>query len=117
MRRISYSDEHFVTTNGISEKLLEYAKLMGRRDTDDVVQIPAFDDSGAVWSVEVLIGPASQITAVQTKGDELDFDDSEVVAELEKRIAALGPSLPMPARAAEDGEAITSDFDPDFSDV
>src|SRR5215218_3539785 len=90
MRQISYSDEHFVTSDMIAARLLKYAMLMGRMDTDDVVGMPAVADDGTIYRVDVLIGPASQITSVEVQDEDTEFpDEAEVVAELDKRISTL----------------------------
>jgi hypothetical protein len=106
MRRIAYSDEHFVTTDAIAAKVLDYAKVMGRRNTDDVVQLPAVGEHGRVRSVEILIGPSSQITAVQVDGPEIDLGEQDLLDDLERRIARLRQP-----HAEVDAEAILSDYD------
>src|SRR3954447_21343131 len=112
MRQISYSDEHFVTSDTIAARLLKYAMLMGRMDTDDVVGMPAVADDGTIYQVDVLIGPASQITSVEVKGDETEFpNEAEVVAELEKRITSLVSRRAAVAEApVESGTALDPDY-------
>lgn len=93
MRTISYADQHFTTSDAIAERVLDYAKLMGRRGTDDVVRIPALPQGeDTVHQVDLLIGPASQITAVEVDGDPVELPgEEEVVADLDRRIASLAP--------------------------
>ena len=112
MRKISYSDEHFVTSDAIAERVLHYAKLLGREGTADVVSVPALADDGSTVSVEVLIGPASQITAVEVESREVEFDDeTEVVADLDRRTAALQPAGPV---VAEGSVNPGTSLDPDY---
>ncbi|WP_210509144.1 hypothetical protein [Naasia sp. SYSU D00057] len=112
MRKISYADEHFVTSDAIAERVLQYAKLMGRQATDDVVSLPAVDEDGSIFRVEVLIGPASQITAVEMRHREADLpDEAEVVADLDARIAALRPAGPVVAEGSVDPG---TSLDPDY---
>jgi len=114
MREISYADEHFVTTDPIAERVLKYAKLMGRAGTDDVIGIPAVAEDGSVYQVEVLLGPASQITAIELPEHKQQTDlpgEEEVVADLDKRIASLAPGRPVMAEGpAEPGTTLDPDF-------
>jgi hypothetical protein len=109
MRRIAYSDAQFVTTNAIAAKVLDYARVMGRAGTDDVIQLPAVGEDGKVRSVEVLIGPASQITAVEVDGPEAELDAQDLLDELEQRIAKLRTP-----HADVDPAAVEPDYDPDL---
>lgn len=107
MRRISYSDDGFVTTDAVAERLLEYAKLLGRTGSDDVVQVPAVGDDGEIVSVELLIGPASQLLAREVVAPEVDLGSDDLLAELDRRIAKAGPSR---ATAQQDADQT---YDPD----
>jgi hypothetical protein len=112
MREISYADQHFVTSDLIAERVLRYAKLMGRVGTDDVIGIPAVSDDGTLYQVEVLIGPASQITAVEVQDEPTEFpNEAEIVADLDRRIAGLNPPRPVMAeRPVEPGTALDPDY-------
>ncbi|BDZ44374.1 hypothetical protein [Naasia aerilata] len=110
MRRIAYADAQFVTTDAIAAKVLEYAKLMGRAATDDVVQLPTVDDAGAVRSVDILLGPASQMTSAEVDGPEADLDSGQLLAELDRRIATLRQPHAEVVSELEPG------YDPDLDD-
>jgi hypothetical protein len=112
MREISYADQHFVTSDLIAERVLRYAKLMGRVGTDDVIGIPAVTDDGTIYQVEVLIGPASQITAVEVQDAQTEFpNEGEVIDDLDGRIASLAPQRAMMTEGpGEPGTALDPDY-------
>jgi hypothetical protein len=109
MRRIAYADNHFVTTDAVAAKVLDYARVMGNVATDDVVHLPTVGEDGQVRSVDMLLGPASQITAEEIEGPELDLGADALLLDLERRIALLRTP-----HAAVDDEADLTGYDPEL---
>lgn len=111
MHQISYAGDTFVTTDRIARAVLDYARALGRVGADDTIEIPAVDDSGEVWKIELLIGPASQLVARQVEGEEQDLQAEELLADLSRRVA----SFDTPNRAAVDPDPdAPQDFNPDW---
>jgi len=96
MQQISYSGDTFVTSDLIAEKVLEYAATLGHAGSDDTIEIPAVDESGKVWKIQLLIGPASQLITRQIEGAEQDLHAEDLLTDLSGRIA----SFDHPNRAA-----------------
>lgn len=110
MRRIAYADAQFVTTDALAARVLEYAKVMGRTATDDIVHLPTVDENGNVRAIDILIGPASQITSAEVDGPEADLDSKDLLRELDQRIAKLREPHADVVSELEPG------YDPDFDE-
>ena len=93
MHQISYAGDTFVTSDRVADKVLEYARTLGQAGSDDTIHIPAVDDSGVIWQVQLLIGPASQLVARQVEGDERNLDEDGLLDDLDRRIASFAPPL------------------------
>jgi hypothetical protein len=96
MRIIAYAGEHFLTSDAIATEVLNYAKVLAFGDTSDVVNIPVVLE-GRVGDADLIIGPASQITSIDTEDEaEVDLDDADAVAEIRKRATLLESPPPAP---------------------
>ena len=106
MRRIVYAGGTLYTGDTIAEALLDYARALARNGTADTVFVPAHTGEGDPGSIELLIGPASQLVSepVDLAGRELT--DEALVDRLRSLTAALAPRRP---------EALPAD-DLDFPD-
>ena len=83
MRQIHYAGEDLLTGTDIAEALLAYAQALATHDASDTVQIPVAGPDGTILSSSFLIGPASQLIAVDAPdytGEEIE--DRTVVAHL-----------------------------------
>jgi hypothetical protein len=114
MHQISYSGDTFVTSDDIAAKVLDYARALGQAGSDDTIEIPAVDESGAVWNVQLLIGPASELVSRQVEGDDQDLHADELLAELDRRIASFeGGSH----HAVSPDPDAPQDFDPEWDEL
>jgi hypothetical protein len=88
MRHISYGEAQVATDHRVADLLLEYATALARSNSADTVTIPGRVGGGAVEPVDILVGPASQLT---TWGDDEPFggEVDASVADLEHRIRSL----------------------------
>jgi len=91
MKRIHYASGTLVTGDAIADVLMRYAASLAANNSAADVHAPAILESGTVGDVQLLLGPASQILAEDEPGDRPELEDSEFVAQVEKRVAALGP--------------------------
>lgn len=88
MKRLSYSDEFLVTDDEVAELVLEYAATLARTANADVVHIPVVDRNGNATTAALLLGPSSEIVAVQAAPEEVVLDTEVVLRTLHERITA-----------------------------
>ena len=111
MRAIHYAGEDLLTGSLIADAVLNYAQALAQSDSSDTVDIPVVGSGGAVVSSTFLLGPASQLVAVETpdyEGEELE--DSAVVARLDELASQLSHPIAMPVAA----ESIPDGADQEF---
>jgi hypothetical protein len=99
MRTIAYAGLSFDTTDAVADAVLEYAKALAVTDSSDVVRIPVILDEAAT-EADIIIGPASEITAVKIDGELMMLDDAATVEDLRWRAALL--TNPPPAQPIRD---------------
>lgn len=112
MRDIAYGASHIVTTEEISEGLLAYAAALARSHSADTVRVPSLESDGQVHLVDVLIGPASQITSSDLAHESVDMPAKELLVDLQQRARLLDTSHAVPMETATD-----EDFAPDLPDL
>ena len=96
MRQIHYAGEDLLTGSDIADALLAYAQALAAHGASDTVEIPVAGADGAVVSSSFLIGPASQLVAVDAPeyvGEEI-YDESAV-----SRLVQLAENLNHPGNA------------------
>jgi hypothetical protein len=75
MRAISYAAERFLTSDAVANAVLQYSMVLAKHDTSDVVPIPVVFE-GKVRTADIIIGPASQITAIDVDEEpDTELDD------------------------------------------
>src|SRR5215203_3879491 len=105
MKVISYAEEHIVTTDEIAGEVLSYARELGRSHIADTVDVPAIYADGHIGQVQVLIGPASQLTVLETSQEQADIASEKFLADIRSRSAALRSS-----HMAVVGDGIADDY-------
>jgi len=77
MHRIHYAGDSIVTGSSVARALLDYAQALAQESASATVEVPTLEEDGARGRVELLIGPASQLTAheFQTEHEEIVDDD------------------------------------------
>ena len=96
MKRVSYAEDSFLTDAGVADALMAYARSLGIAGKADVVVLPGIDDTGAVRTYELLIGPASQISAHDTDDAPVEMDAEAAIRRLREQEADRLPSLRLP---------------------
>ncbi|WP_194409546.1 hypothetical protein [Microbacterium cremeum] len=91
MKRIIYAGSEFLTGDEIAIALLRYSAALAEVGEAETVTIPALDEDGAIGSVDMLVGPASQIVAVPAARGVTELVDPGVLAELDARTRRLHP--------------------------
>jgi hypothetical protein len=98
MRIVSYSGESVLTTDGVGEAVVDYARALIADNSTDVVDIPVvFDDEEVIASM--VIGPASQLIVVPAKVNDFRLRDELTIKRIRAKIAALGPHRILPTQA------------------
>jgi len=99
VRAIHYAGEDLITGTDIADAVVDYAQALAETEGAATVEIPVIGSTGEVVSSTFLLGPSSQLIAVEI----LDFDgeeltDTDLVAKLTELTAQLkepvGRALP-----------------------
>ena len=86
MRRLTYAGLSVDTGDDIAALVLEYARVLANAQLAATVDVPVRTEDGSIERIQILVGPASQITSepVETIGAELI--DLEACLKLERLI-------------------------------
>jgi hypothetical protein len=105
MRRVTYAGGDFTTSDEIAHLVLEYAAVLANKGRAATLSVP-IRDVGKVSEVEVLVGPASQLTSEEVAGEEQiagesEFSPTSVVESMRtprgrRREPSIGTSTPDP---------------------
>lgn len=88
MKRISYGGSTILTGDAIADALLDYATALARAGSADHVRVPGIGPLGRVELFDVVIGPASQVYAENSTGEE-EVLDEVFVADLRHRVSLV----------------------------
>jgi len=97
MRTIAYLSQVLVTDDTIAELVIEYARSLAVHDTSDTIVIPTVQADGTVSTVELLIGPASQMMSGESHVSSASLDPASTIEMLRARIGRLTPDNVTPA--------------------
>lgn len=78
-----------MTGDDIAVALLELSKGLANADASQTVEVPILHDDGSRGTATFLVGPASQIVAVDAERDFDELVDEEAVANLRRLKGAL----------------------------
>jgi hypothetical protein len=98
MRILSYSGESVVTTDGVGEAIVDYARALIADNSADVVDIPVVFDDGEL-TASMVIGPASQLLVAPSHDADVVLRDELTIARLRAKTAALGPHNVVPSES------------------
>ncbi len=79
MHKIHYAGDSIVTGSEIARALLDYAQALSQVSASATVEIPTLEENGERGRVELLIGPASQLSAHEVRSDDEDVVDDGLV--------------------------------------
>lgn len=91
MKRIIYAGSEFLTGDDIAAALMRYSAALAEVGEAETVTIPALEVDGTIGTVDLLVGPASQIIAIPVGRGGTELIDVGVLAELEARTRRLRP--------------------------
>jgi hypothetical protein len=89
MDQIQYAGNTLVTGSNIAHAVLAYAQALASNGDSATVSIPVLHDDGSVVIAEILIGPASQLIAEPYESSAPEFEDPDVVSQLNGETAKL----------------------------
>ncbi len=93
MRIIATGREELLTSAEVADAILTYAGALARAGTADTVTIPIVRDDGEPDEARLLLGPASQITIMPGRSDDIDLPTSaETTEHLEQKTRRLEPA-------------------------
>lgn len=89
MKIVTYGADRFLTSDEASDALLAFAATIGARGGADVVSVPARELDGTPHTVDLVIGPASELLARDIEVVFTAPDTAAMVAELHARMTRL----------------------------
>jgi len=95
MKYLSYLGETVLTTDGVGEAVIAYARALVADRSADVIDIPVVVDEEES-TASLLIGPGSPLMMVEATDGEKVLADETSIARMRAKIAALGPHRARP---------------------
>jgi len=92
VKRILYSSGGFLTADVIADALMEYASVLAIVGSADVVACPGVDERGRTRRIQLVLGPASQIMAMDTDEPDTELDLADALEDLRRRAHHRLPS-------------------------
>lgn len=92
MRTIHYAGATLTTGTDIATAVLDFCAALADAATAETVDIPVITNDGSRGTALLLVGPASQIVAVDIDPTGEELEDREVVQLLMRRTAAHRPT-------------------------
>jgi hypothetical protein len=89
MKQVTYAGTSFVTGSAVADALLALVSALGQSGETAEVQVPAITVTDGATSVDLVIGPASEVVAVLVTTDLPELIDTDVVRSLERQTRAL----------------------------
>ena len=91
MKRLFFAEEHYRTTDAIASRVFELATRLGQSGDAGAVEILAVDSDNRLRTVQLLLGPASQLVVASADEINTTIDDAAVVDELDRLLADARP--------------------------
>lgn len=110
MFQVTYAGATFFTGTDLGRAIIRYARALALKDRADTVDLPGLLEDGSPTTVELLIGPASQLVLLEVESSQPEPPASESVAELEHRIQLLEAPTAVPMRKG-DSEQFPSELE------
>ena len=99
-----------LTTDGVGDAVVAYARALVADKSADVVDIPVVVDN-VEEIASLLIGPGSPLMVTKAINHEMALKDETAIARMRAKIAALGPHRARPSESfIADQRALTFDY-------
>ena len=92
MKRVAYGGESFITSDEGAAALLDFAAAAAMSDVAEVVELPAVLPDGQVITVNLVIGPSSELITSPVETSLAEPDTREAAAALRARALQVGKS-------------------------
>lgn len=86
MKEVSYVGDTFITGDAIADIVLDYGVALANAGHADRIAVPGIGRDGD-GAFDLLIGPASQLSAAHVEHTGSELEDPAFVAEIRGRIA------------------------------
>ena len=91
MQQLTYASKSIVTTDAVTEALLDLVTAIDRQEHSEAVSVPAFTDEGALIEAKMTLDASSELVVVpveQTIGDSAAADEAvaKAVEDIRSRI-------------------------------
>jgi hypothetical protein len=110
MKVISYAGGDYMTGDDIALALLELSEGLANADASQTVGIPILHEDGSRGTATFLVGPASQIVAVDIDSDFDELIDEGAVTDLKRLTVALNSVARTESERDPTGWADADDF-------
>jgi hypothetical protein len=89
MKQVTYAGTSFITGTAIADSLLSLVAALGASNDSASVHVPALDADDRLTSVDLVIGPASEVVAIAIQGKAPELIDESAVQFLDQQARAL----------------------------
>jgi hypothetical protein len=89
MKQVTYAGTSFITGTAIADSLLALVAALGVSAETASVHVPAIGPDDKVTSVDLVIGPASEVVAMTIESSAAELIDVDAVTDLDARAKAL----------------------------
>lgn len=117
MKRVAYGGESFITSDDGAAALLDFAASAAMSGVAEVVTLPSVLPDGRVVSVNLVIGPSSELITSPVETTLAEPDTVAAAAALRERATQLGATSlhahggPIPGRDLEPSAPDTGDLE------
>lgn len=96
MKYVAYLGETVLTSDGVGDAVLDYARALVAEQAADVVDIPVLvDHTQSVASM--LIGPGSPLMLLEVEDRDEPLEDQSAIEQINAKKSALGPRRALPS--------------------
>ena len=92
MKKLVYAGTELTTGDDIAIAVLRYCEALAEARMAELIEIPVLTPDGLRVKATFILGPSSQMIAVDVEGDGAEITDLDVVARLEERTRAQRPT-------------------------
>jgi hypothetical protein len=86
MKQMQYGDRSWYLGDAAADLVMEYAVAMAAGEKADAVRMNVLDRAYDPVTMDVLIGPATMMTATLVMLDEAEPDNADLMSELRRRL-------------------------------
>ena len=91
MKILTYTGAELMTGDAIADAVLEYCAALADEATAETLEIPVLHADGTRGTASLVVGPASQIVAIDVDTDFEELIDEETILLLHARTRAHRP--------------------------